>query len=143
METATKKKHFFPSLLQGRRASKSSARADDHTSPNRRPSDKDWVARNSNRRLGDDAITTVLSALYAKLIVVLGIAFPVTDVLSSNSHPSFYQGFYLYLYVVSVAFVVFMYTAHLRTRALFTMIDSFRKLFFNRRLFKKNFLIVL
>lgn len=116
-------------MLQGRRGSKSSARTDENHSLNHRPSEKDWAARNTNRKHGDDAITTVLSALYAKLIVVLGIAFPVTDILSSKAHPSFYQGFYLYLYVVSVAFVVFMYTAHLRTRALFTMIDSFRKCF--------------
>lgn len=96
--------------------------------PNHRSTDKDYDARLKNRRAGDDALTTVLSAFYAKLLVVLGIAFPVTDILSYKVHPSFYQGFYLYLYVGSVAFVAFMYSAHLRTRALFSMIDSFRML---------------
>lgn len=88
----------------------------------------DGEQRLANRLAGDDNLTTILSAFYAKLLVVLGIAFPVTGVLSSaQAHASFYQGFYLYLYVVSVLFVVFMYTAHLRTRALFSMIDSFRE----------------
>lgn len=112
-------------MLQGRRDSQSSLRKDD-IGP-RPPRDKDYDAMMRNRKFGDDALTTVLSAFYAKLLVVLGIAFPVTDILSFKAHPSFYQGFYLYLYVGSVAFVVFMYTAHLRTRAIFTMIDSFRK----------------
>lgn len=122
-------------MLQGRRASKSSLRNEDNNSTSgRQPKDKDYDTIIKNRRSGDDALTTVLSAFYAKLLVVLGIAFPVTDILSFKAHPSFYQGFYLYLYVGSVAFVAFMYTAHLRTRALFTMIDSFRKfnLFHNR-----------
>lgn len=77
--------------------------------------------------VGDDALTTTLSAFYAKFLVILGIAFPVTDILSQKTPPSFYQGFYLYLYIGSVAFVVYMYAGHLRTRALFSMIDSYRK----------------
>lgn len=112
-------------MLHGRRDSQTSVRKDEN---GQRPArDKDYDSMMHNRNVGDDALTTVLSAFYAKLLVVLGIAFPVTDILSFKAHPSFYQGFYLYLYVGSVAFVAYMYSAHLRTRAIFTMIDSFRK----------------
>lgn len=108
---------------QRRRRSQSNANGDDDDDDGR----SNDPQRLANRLAGDDNLTTILSAFYAKLLVVMGIAFPVTGVLSSEqANASFYQGFYLYLYVVSVLFVVFMYTAHLRTRALFSMIDSFR-----------------
>uniref|UniRef100_A0A1B0D9N8 Otopetrin n=1 Tax=Phlebotomus papatasi TaxID=29031 RepID=A0A1B0D9N8_PHLPP len=80
-------------------------------------------ARMKNRRIGD----TALSALYAKLIVVLGIALPVTDILSVRGPASFYQGFYLYLYLVSVAFVAYMYVAHVRSRTLFTLLNTYHE----------------
>uniref|UniRef100_A0A1B0CCI9 Uncharacterized protein n=1 Tax=Lutzomyia longipalpis TaxID=7200 RepID=A0A1B0CCI9_LUTLO len=86
-----------------------------------------YEARMKNRRIGEDAISTALSALYAKLIVVLGIALPVTDILSVRGHASFYQGFYLYLYLVSVAFVTYMYVAHVRSRTLFTILNSYHE----------------
>ena len=74
-----------------------------------------------------DALTTALSALYAKLIVVLGIALPVTEILSAKAPPAFYQGFYLYLYLGSVFFVAYMYAAHLKTRAVFTLLKNYEK----------------
>lgn len=78
--------------------------------------DPEYEFRMRNRRLGDDALTTALSAFYAKLVVVLGIAFPVTDILGAKAPNVFYQGFYLYLYIVSVTFVAFMYATRLRSR---------------------------
>lgn len=78
--------------------------------------DPEYEFRMRNRRLGDDALTSALSAFYAKLIVVLGIAFPVTDILAVKAPNAFYQGFYLYLYIGSVLFVAFMYIAHIRSR---------------------------
>ena len=75
-----------------------------------------------------DALSTALSALYAKFIVIMGIALPVTEILSSRIPASFYQGFYVYLYIVSIAFIVFVYITHLRTRAVFTIIKNYRKL---------------
>lgn len=68
-----------------------------------------------------------MSALYAKLLVVLGIAFPVTDILSNDAPPSFYQGFYLYLYLVSFLFVGFMVVSNWRQRAEFSILDKYRK----------------
>ncbi|CAO1365528.1 unnamed protein product, partial [Diamesa hyperborea] len=84
-------------------------------------------SRRKNRRVGDDALSTALSALYAKFIVIMGIALPVTEILSSRIPATFYQGFYVYLYVVSIAFIVFVYITHLRTRAVFTIIKNYHE----------------
>lgn len=69
----------------------------------------------------------MLSALYAKFIFILGIAFPITDILALRAPPSFYQGFYLFLYLTSVAFVVFVYSTHLKNRAVFSIIDNYEQ----------------
>lgn len=66
----------------------------------------------------------------------MGIALPVTEILSSRIPATFYQGFYVYLYVVSIAFIVFVYITHLRTRAVFTIIKNYREFsFLNSRSF--------
>lgn len=79
--------------------------------------------------LFSDSFTLSLSAMYAKLIFVLGIAFPVTDILSTRAEGSknFYQGFYLFLYLGSVAFVIFVYSTHIKNRQLFSIIDNYEK----------------
>lgn len=74
-----------------------------------------------------DALSSSLSALYAKIIVIVGIALPVTEVLTSRIPSMVYQSFYVYLYTVSIIFVVFVYTAHMRTRAVFSLIKTYRK----------------
>uniref|UniRef100_A0A182Q0E2 Otopetrin n=1 Tax=Anopheles farauti TaxID=69004 RepID=A0A182Q0E2_9DIPT len=84
-------------------------------------------SRRKNRRFGDDALSTALSALYAKIIVILGIALPVTEILSSQIPANVYQGFYLFLYTVSIAFVIFVYASTMRRRAVLTLIKSYRK----------------
>lgn len=86
--------------------------------------DREYEARMKNRSLGDNALTSALSAFYAKLIVVLGIAFPITDILAVKAPNSFYQGFYLYLYIGSVSFVTFMYFDHLRTRRMYALSNA-------------------
>lgn len=74
-----------------------------------------------------DALSSSLSLLYAKIIVIIGIALPVTEVLTSRIPTIVYQSFYVYLYVISILFVVFVYTAHMRTRAVFSLIKTYRK----------------
>ena len=64
-----------------------------------------------------DAYSSTLSALYAKFLVVLGVAFPVTDILSPAAPTAFFQTFYLYLYTVSMLFVLFIYVVHIRQKA--------------------------
>lgn len=83
--------------------------------------DREREHRIKNRQLGDNALTSALSAFYAKLLVVLGIAFPVTDILAVKAPNAFYQGFYLYLYTGSIVFVAFMYVDHLRQRRIHSM----------------------
>ena len=87
--------------------------------------DPEYESRMHNRQLTYDSLATALSVIYAKLFVILGIAFPVTEIISHKAPPAFYTGFYIYLYAVSVIFVVFMFAAHLRTRAIIQMIDSY------------------
>ncbi|XP_050677075.1 proton channel OtopLc-like [Leptidea sinapis] len=64
-----------------------------------------------------EAFATTLSALYGKLLVVMGIAFPMAEVISTYIPPSFYEGFYLYLYIGSMVFLLYMYAALVRGRA--------------------------
>lgn len=45
-----------------------------------------------------EALSKALSALYAKLLVVLGLAFPVTEVIATGVPESYYQVIYC-LYV--------------------------------------------
>jgi oligoendopeptidase F len=68
-----------------------------------------------------------LSALYAKIVVIIGIALPITEVLSARIPSTVYQGFYVYLYFMSIAFVVFIYAAQLKNRAMLTVIKDYRK----------------
>ncbi|KFB37965.1 AGAP000075-PA-like protein [Anopheles sinensis] len=82
-------------------------------------------SRRKNRRFGDDALSTALSALYAKIIVILGIALPVTEILSSQIPANVYQGFYLFLYTVSIVFVIFVYASTMRRRAVMTLIKNY------------------
>ncbi|XP_049825971.1 proton channel OtopLc-like isoform X2 [Aethina tumida] len=88
---------------------------------------KDEKLRRYNRKLGDDSLTIIVSALYAKLLVVLGMAFPITEIISQEVQPFFYQGFYLYLYLGSIAFVVYMYTTFIKEKAVVQIINSYHK----------------
>ncbi|KAG6453761.1 proton channel OtopLc [Manduca sexta] len=75
--------------------------------------------------LGHEALSKALSALYAKLLVVLGLAFPVTEVIANGVPDGYYQGFYLYLYLVSVLFVVFQYANIMRQKAVTMIIHNY------------------
>ncbi|XP_068085981.1 proton channel OtopLc-like [Anabrus simplex] len=79
------------------------------------------------KQLGTDALTSTLSALYGKLVVVMGIAFPMAEVISTYIPPSFYEGFYLYLYFGSMAFLLYMYAMLLRDRANMSVVNSFKR----------------
>ncbi|XP_044749510.1 proton channel OtopLc isoform X2 [Coccinella septempunctata] len=79
-----------------------------------------------NKEQGNDAVTTILSAFYAKLLVVLGMAFPITEILSKEVTTSFYQGFYLYLYVGSISFLIVIYTTVAKEKAVNSLLNSFQ-----------------
>ncbi|KOB66504.1 putative otopetrin [Operophtera brumata] len=53
--------------------------------------------------MGHEALSKALSALYAKLLVVLGLAFPVTEVIANGVPDAYYQGFYLYLIICDIS----------------------------------------
>lgn len=57
----------------------------------------------------DDSLTSALSILYCKLVVILGIALPITQLLTNEVPNAFYQSFYIYLYALSILFVFFVY----------------------------------
>ncbi|CAG9863110.1 unnamed protein product [Phyllotreta striolata] len=61
------------------------------------------------KQMGSDALATALSALYGKLLVVMGTAFPMAEVISTYIPPSFYEAYYLYLYIGSMFFLLYMY----------------------------------
>lgn len=42
-------------------------------------------------RCSGDALATLFSALYGKLLVVMGVAFPMAEVISTYIPPSFYE----------------------------------------------------
>ncbi|XP_031341244.1 proton channel OtopLc-like isoform X2 [Photinus pyralis] len=87
-----------------------------------------------------NASTTILSALYGKLLVILGIAIPITDTISPDANFSFYQGFYLYLYFGSIGFVAYMYITLVKEKAIFSIMKAYRKE--SRSFIKKNTLSV-
>lgn len=59
-------------------------------------------------------------------MIIAGIAVPVTEVLTSRIPSIVYQSFYVYLYTVSILFVIFVYLAHMRTRAVLSVIKTYR-----------------
>ncbi|CAB3256578.1 unnamed protein product [Arctia plantaginis] len=75
--------------------------------------------------LGHEALSKALSALYCKLLVVLGLAFPITEVIAGGVPDGYYQGFYLYLYLVSLIFVVFQYVNIMRQKAVNVIIQDY------------------
>ncbi|XP_037297179.1 proton channel OtopLc isoform X3 [Manduca sexta] len=63
---------------------------------------------------GDESMTVVLSAFYAKLLIVLGIALPVTSTIQNELYTNITSDmFTMYLYIVSMAFLAYTFY-HLR-----------------------------
>ncbi|XP_037086477.1 proton channel OtopLc-like isoform X2 [Pollicipes pollicipes] len=56
-----------------------------------------------------DSLVVIVSALYCKLLVVIGLAFPLSEVISSNIPPFYYEVFYIYLYGASILFLLYVY----------------------------------
>lgn len=61
------------------------------------------------------------------MVVIIGIALPVTEILTSRVSSIVYQSFYVYLYTISIIFVIFVYVVHMRARAVFSLIKTYRK----------------
>nr|NP_001285581.1 Otopetrin-like b, isoform D [Drosophila melanogaster]AHN54096.1 Otopetrin-like b, isoform D [Drosophila melanogaster] len=83
--------------------------------------------KDKNRRTGNDAISSALSATYCKLLVLLGVCLPITEVISDQIPTYVYQGFYVYLYVGSILFVIFLYISAFRNRSLFNALKDYHE----------------
>uniref|UniRef100_A0A182IXH6 Uncharacterized protein n=1 Tax=Anopheles atroparvus TaxID=41427 RepID=A0A182IXH6_ANOAO len=68
------------------------------------------------RTLASNQLTIALSALYSKLLIILGVTLPITELVTPNAPANFHQGFYLYLHGVSILFSTFLYVARYRRR---------------------------
>ena len=64
-----------------------------------------------------DALQEIITALYCKLLIILGLAFPMAEQISVEVSVGTYQLFYVYLYLGSLLFLVFIYIDVMRTRA--------------------------
>ncbi|XP_076619411.1 proton channel OtopLc [Colletes latitarsis] len=77
----------------------------------------DQRSKPAEKRKCHREMISIVSTLYAKLLIVIGITVPITASVTERVPPSLNQGFYLYLYLVSVAFVIAMYVIMLRDKA--------------------------
>ncbi|XP_025831815.1 proton channel OtopLc-like [Agrilus planipennis] len=75
------------------------------------------VPQKSSRVVSGEALTYIVSAFYAKILVIFGVALPVTDSIATDNETS-YVGFYVYLYVGSVIFLIYMFTHSVKERTL-------------------------
>ncbi|TRY73602.1 hypothetical protein TCAL_10164 [Tigriopus californicus] len=69
------------------------------------------------KKKGLDSLQAVASALYCKILVILGLAFPMSEVISSQVPRGYYQLFYVYLFLGSLLYLLFVYIDLLRNRA--------------------------
>lgn len=60
-------------------------------------------------------------------MVLLGVCLPITEVITEQIPTYVYQGFYVYLYALSIIFVTFLYISALRNRTLIHALKSYRK----------------
>jgi len=56
-----------------------------------------------------DSFQKRVTALYAKILIILGLAFPLSEVLSDAISSNYYQIFYVYLMLASLLFLIFFY----------------------------------
>ena len=56
-----------------------------------------------------DSFQKRVTALYAKILIILGLAFPLSEVLSDVISSNYYQIFYVYLMLASLLFLIFFY----------------------------------
>lgn len=65
--------------------------------------------RNRSKVDALNGLIFVLSAIYAKLIVILGLCFPIAETISHRIPIIYYEGFYLYLYLGSIFYLAIIY----------------------------------
>ena len=63
-----------------------------------------------------DSLQTAVSALYAKILIILGLAFPLSEVISAAIVTEYFQLFYVYLFTGSLLYLAFVFTDLLQER---------------------------
>ena len=63
-----------------------------------------------------DALQSIVTALYCKILVILGLALPLAEVISVNVPQGYYQLFYVYLFLGSLLFLFGIHIDLIRTR---------------------------
>ena len=63
-----------------------------------------------------DALQSIVTALYCKILVILGLALPLAEVISVNVPQGYYQLFYVYLFLGSLLFLFGIHVDIFRTR---------------------------
>merc|ERR1712001_788595 len=58
---------------------------------------------------GGDALQSIMTALYCKILVILGLAFPKAEVISEKVPRGYYQIFYVYLFLGSLVYLLVIY----------------------------------
>ncbi|XP_057656380.1 proton channel OtopLc-like [Diorhabda carinulata] len=72
--------------------------------------------KKKGRQLEDEILTYVLSAFYAKILVLIGIAFSITRSITEKGSVQ-HDIYYIYLYTGSIMFLLYMYLIHSRTKS--------------------------
>uniref|UniRef100_A0A0B7AYQ6 Otopetrin n=1 Tax=Arion vulgaris TaxID=1028688 RepID=A0A0B7AYQ6_9EUPU len=67
-----------------------------------------------------EGLFLMLSGLYGLIIVILGAVLPITEIFMGDVLDRSFQAFYIYLYVVSIVFLVYVYAYLLRRNQLKT-----------------------
>ncbi|CAG5134243.1 unnamed protein product, partial [Candidula unifasciata] len=67
-----------------------------------------------------EGLFMMLSGLYGIIVVILGAVLPITEIFMGDVLDRTFQAFYIYLYVVSIVFLVYVYAYLLRRNQLKT-----------------------
>lgn len=90
----------------------------DHETRHRLSSRRSAASRSSATSISDatDGMAYVLSAMYAKILVIIGLCFPMAEVISHRIPIGWYEGFYLYLFLGSVLFLMLTFATRRRIK---------------------------
>ena len=75
-----------------------------------------WWLREFWMIVSSDSLHKAVSALYAKILIILGLALPMSEAIAEQIHPGRFEAFYLYLFLLSLLFLLFLYVDLLQTR---------------------------
>lgn len=79
--------------------------------------------KKKGRQLEDEILTYVLSAFYAKILVLIGIAFSITRSITVKGGVQ-HDIYFIYLYTGSTIFLFYMYLIHSRTKSVLQEINN-------------------